>query len=270
MLQKINLSTLLVCSLTLPLIGKRHANIKKTEPVETQKISTQSANQTLRSVLSKQTKNMTFAEAQQAKEHYVKEKDNEMVIKCGQRLLAVGGDQEVMRIARLELAELFLEKKNYAEAEKYAQEYQKYYPGAGETKRADYIAIQANYLSKLTANRDQQKTRATIDLAKQFLEKHPQDKEYAQEVHRMMHDCYASLIESEIHIITTQLNTYNHTKKEMALTAAQKRFAYLKEQYLPHAPEISVASLESRLAQLTKVTDSIKNAPVVETPTATN
>lgn len=252
MIPKNSFTILLICLLTTSLVAKRHSLHKKAERAEARKKVVQQENQSLSSVLSKQTKNMAFAEAQQAKEYYVKEKESEMIIKCGQRLLAVGGDQEVMRITRLELAELFLQKQNYTEAEKYAQEYQKYYPGAKEIRRADYIAIQANYLSKLSIDRDQQKTRTTIELSKQFLEKHPRDTEYAQEVKRIMHDCYASLIQNELHIINTQLNTFNHTGKEMSLTAAQKRLAYVKEHYHPHAPEISLDTVERRYTDLAK------------------
>ncbi len=232
--------------------GIRHSAIKRSERIELRKQKVATKDQSIRAILNKQTKNMSFAEAQRAKEYYSKEHDAEMIIKCGQRLLTVGGDQEVMRITRLDLAEIFLDKKNYVEAEKYAQEYQKYYPGAHEIKKAEHIAIQANFRSKLPSDRDQEKTRTTIKLAQEFLEKHPQDKEYSQSIQQMTLDCYQTLIRNEINIINSQLRTYNYTKKRMVLTAAQKRLAYIKEQYLPHAPatEKRLHELEQRLAHL--------------------
>lgn len=247
------LSILLTIAI-FPSQAKRHSQSKKSEKIDQSK-TTQATNDTnLTAALHKQTKTMTFEEAKLAKEYYAKKNEAEMIIKCGQRLLAVGGDQEVMRITRLELAEVFLEKQNYTEAEKYAQEYQKFYPGAKETPRAEYIAIQANYLAKLNSDRDQVKTLKAITLAKDFLEKHPTEKEYSPTIKHMMRQCYKSLIRSEIHVINTHLNTYRNNKKEIVVDAAQKRLAYIKNEYLPHAPEAEkrLQEVELRLAQLTK------------------
>ncbi len=215
-------------------LAKRHSKTKKREHVEH---SAPTSNKLLREALNKQTKDMTFAQAQLAKEYYTTHRDEDMIVKCSQRLLAVGGDQETMRITRLELAEIFLTKKNYKDAEKYAQEYQKYYPGAKEITRAEYIAIEANYLSKLSSDRDQEQANRAINLAKEFLEKHPDEKEYTPKIKEMMRKCYKSLIRHEINVIHTQLNTYRNTKKEMVLTAAEKRLAHAKEKYLPSVPE---------------------------------
>lgn len=247
-----NFSYLLSLILLVPLttFPIRHSKIKKNERREMRASAIKTDDEQLREILYKQTKNMSFDDATKAKNYYLKEKVYDMAIKCGQRLLAVSGDQDVMRTTRLELAELFLDRENYAEAERYAMEYQKYYPGADEAIRAEYIAIRANYLSKLTSHRDQAKTKNTIRLAEEFLEKHPHDKLYAQSVKDMQHACYLTLIRSEINIITTHLHTFRNTRNEKVLAAAQQRVDYIKKNYLAHAPSTKkrVDELELKVA----------------------
>lgn len=246
-----------------PLCGKRHSRTKTREPLE-KYTPKKEHTLDLREILSRQTKDLTFEQAQIAREYYQKEKNDEMIAKCAERMLAIGGDQELMRTARLELATIFLDKKNYKEAEKYALEYQKYYPGAAETKKAAYIAIQANYLSKLSSDRDQEKTKTTVTLAKEFLTNYKDDTEYSSLIQTMLDDCYKSLIRAELRVIDLQLNSYNYTGNEISLNAAEKRLAFIQETLLPHASvaEKKVASLET---ELKKLRQKIAPAPVAPT-----
>ncbi len=209
---------------------------------------------------SKSIKDMSFKEALQAKAYHQKMQNSDMMIRCAQRMLAVGGDPEEMRKTRLELSELFLDKNDYKEAEKYALEYQKHYPGSTEALVAGYTAIKSNFLSKLSSDRDQTKTEATIKLSQAFLEKYPQNTEYTQSVKDMMEVCYKDLLESEVHVIKAQLNKYNITKREAVLSGAHKRIAYIKEKLLPHVQTETprILELELTLAQVTGKQEIIK------------
>ncbi len=235
------------------LVGTRHSKTKKSEPIKKYSPKKDDTSH-LGSILAKQTKDLTFEQAAQAKEYHTKEKNQEMIIKCAQRMLAVGGDQELMRTARMELADLFLQKGEYKDAEKYALEYHKYYPGADEAKKASYIAIRSNYLSKLSSDRDQEKTRTTVKLAKEFLTTYKDDTEYTKQINEMLDDCYKSLIRSELNVIETQLNNYHYTHNEASLSAAGKRLSFLKETLLPHAPatEKKISSIEKEIEKLQK------------------
>jgi outer membrane protein assembly factor BamD (BamD/ComL family) len=208
----------------------------------------------------KSIKDMNFKDAAEAKAYHEHMKNDDTVIKCAQRMLAVGGDPEKMRALRLELAELFLEKNNYTEAERYALEYQKHYPGSEEARYANYIAIKSNFSAKLTADRDQTKTEATIKLAREFLEKYPADAEYTQSIKDMMEVCYKDLITSELNVINSQLKKYQYTKNTTTLTGAPKRIAYIKEKLLPHSKgqEYQVLELELKLAQTTDKPEIVK------------
>lgn len=248
--------TLLLIAFPSFLYPKRRSRIKRAERREMQKNVVITGDQKLSAALSRQTKVMNFEEALLAKDYYMKGRDLDMAIKCGVRALAVGGngenDQEIMRKIRFELAEIYLEKQNYKEAEKYAQEYQKFYPGSAETIKAEYITVRANFLAQLPSDREQGKTHETIRLAHEFLDNHSEDSQYIDEVKAMLDQSYQTLIRSEINIIMTHLHNYNHTKVPGMLDASHKRLAYIKEKYLPHAPatEKRLLELEIQLAEL--------------------
>lgn len=201
--------------------------------------------------IKKQTKDMSFKEATIAKAYYEKEKDNDMVIKCGQRILAVGGDQEVMRRTTLQLAELFMQQGNYEKAEKYASDYQMLYPGSEETKQASFIAIKSNFLAAPSSDRDQTKTEKVIQLAQDFLEKYIDDKSYTDQVKKMLDDCYQKLIDKEICVINSYLNKYSYYKNEKTLGAAYKRLDYIKEKLSKFAKnqENKVKDIEIKLSK---------------------
>ncbi len=246
-------SAFLVCTLTLISVSseaKRHSLVRRSERIEQRKKVIVTDDETLATLLKKQTKNMTFTEAARAFEYYDK-KDAEMQIKCGQRLLAVGGDQEIVRKTRLALAELYLEKRGYKDTEKYALDYQKLYPGTPESLRAEFLAIQSNFLSKLSFDRDQQRTRTALRLAEEFLEKHPDEKEYTPQIQEIIRECYQVIVEHEAHIITTHLNTFRNTGHQPTLAGARKRLEHIKKEYLHHTPASGpfLAEIEARIEQ---------------------
>lgn len=194
----------------------------------------------------------TFEEATWAKDYYKKSGDKEMLIKCGERMLALGGDPELVRIATIELAQAGLDVGNFELAQKYSLEYQTLYPGTPESKKASYIAIKAYFLSTLSPDRDQAPTQKTIELSEKFIKTYPEDTEYTKSVKDMLDNCYNKILDSEINVINTYISRYNYNKRESALTAANKRLAHIKESILPHtAQQQRVAALETRLAQLT-------------------
>jgi outer membrane protein assembly factor BamD (BamD/ComL family) len=265
-----SLKSVLACAALITPINsleaKRHSLVRREERVEQRKKVIKTDDETLATILRKQTKDMSFSEAYRAQEYYRGTKDLEMQTKCGQRLLAVAGSkeahkdqEEIMRKTRLELAQIFLEKHNYNDAEKYAQEYQKLYPGTKEALTAEYIIIRANYLAKLDADRDQKKTRTALTLAQEFLEKHPQEKELTVLIKEMIHDCYQSLIRHEMHVITTQLHTHRNTGHVGTLQAIQKRLAHINKELLPHAPiaKKRLLELELEVAQRSQAADKV-------------
>ncbi len=229
---------------------KRHARIRKAERLEKRKKVVITDDQKLTAALSKQIKYMKFDDAVLSMNYYIKEQDLDVAIKCGQRAISVGGDQETMRQIRFTLAELFLEKRKLKQAVDSAEEYQKFYPGTAEAIKAQYIIIRANFLDQCQSDRDQKNTKSTIEHAEAFLTKHKQN-DYTESVKEMLTESYLTLIRSEINIINTQLDNYNYTKTEAFLDAATKRIAHIREKYLPHAPvaEKKILEIETIIAK---------------------
>lgn len=260
----------LLCLLpAIDLLSQRRSHKRKIERIEMRKKVVITDDQELSMAVNKQTKHMNFKEALLAKGYYAKEKDNAMVIKCAQRAIAVGGDQkndqrknqEIIQNLRFELIELFMTSRNYKEVEKYATEYQKLYPGAENTIKAEYRAIEAHFNMSLPSDREQVKTQKTIELAQEFLERHTEPEELVTSVKKMLHESYQTLIRSEINIIMTQLNAFNHTKNPANLDAAHKRLDHIKENYLAHAPASrkKLTEIELALAQAAGKTELAKD-----------
>ncbi len=245
---------ILLIALTGTILPKRHTRELKIERFERRALEAAKANTPLASALSKRTKLMTFDEATLALEYYREKKEAEMIIKCGERLLAVGGDQEIMRQARLDLAQAFLELGKYKDTEKHSLDYLKYYPGAKESKTVAYIAVKALFLSQSASYRDQQKTRDTVEQAEKFLEKYPKDKEHTTEIKAILDKSYIKLIRYEMNIIETNITMFKHANHKGALKAAQQRVGYIKEHYLKHAPHTKrrLLELEITLAKTTE------------------
>ena len=175
---------LVLIGLVSPLPAKRHSQINKVERFEKRAHAAAKAHSPLAAALGKQTKHMSYDEALLAQEYYRTAKEPDMILKTGERILALGGNQtipgvqEVMRKTRLELAELSLSNNKYEDAERHAQDYLTFYPGSDETKKASFISISAAHRSQLHSQRDQQKTLDTIERSDMFLEKYPTDTEF--------------------------------------------------------------------------------------------
>ncbi len=232
-------------------LAKRHSREHKFERFERRAQEATKDNTPLSLALNKRTKAMTFDEASLALTYYREKNETEMIIKCGERILAIGGDQEVMRQARLDLARAFLALDRHTNAIQHANDYLTYYPGAHESKDASYIATKSLFLSQCHSYRDQRKTKETIEHAEKYLEKYPHDVLHKEEIQQMLEQSYLKLIRSEMNIVEHLINMYLYANRKGALTSAHKRVAYIKEQYIKHAPhtQYKLIELEISLAQ---------------------
>lgn len=216
-------------------------------------------------IVSKQAKDMSFQEALRARDYYQEQNDTSMMIKCAQRMLAVGGDQETMRKTNLQLAQVFLDEGKFDKAQKHALDYQTLYPGTPESKLAHYINIKANFLSTLSADRDQTKTEKAIELAQNFVTKYSTDTEYKSSVNDMLEVCYRKLLTREINIINSYLSKYNYYKVNGPLIAAYNRLGYIKSKLLPYVKceaelitqvELAIAKAASETPEVLKAIQS--------------
>lgn len=189
--------------------------------------------------LKKLSKDMTFGEALVSGYYHQHKKDNEMMIKCYERALTVGGKQALMKRLTIQLAEAYIIQKDYEKAKKHANTYVTLYPGDKEARKAAFLEIQASYLDTRIADRDQQKTAETIELIDAYKKNYSNsttanlDDEYREKIDEILVNSYNKIIESEINIAETYLNRYNHFKNFSALNAAQKRIKHVKTAILP-------------------------------------
>lgn len=190
--------------------------------------------------LKKLTKDMTFGEALVCGYYYQHKNNFEMMTKCYERALAVGGKQALMKRVTIQLAEGYIQLQDYEKAKKHANTYVTLYPGDKDAKKAAYLEIEASYLSTRTSDRDQQKTRNTIELIDAYIKNYGDstkansaEDDHAAKIDEILLNSYTKLIESEINIAETYINRYNHYKNFSALNAAQKRIKHIKTVILP-------------------------------------
>lgn len=196
--------------------------------------------------LKKLTKDMTFGDALVAGFYYQHKKDYEMMLKCYERALTVGGKPSLMKRLTLELAEAYITQKDYEKSKKHANTFVTLYPGDKEAKKAAFIEIQASYLSTNSSDRDQRKTVETIELINTFKKNYPVQSDsnhpsepttsddYHIKIEEILDKCYHKILESELNITKTYVKKYNHFKNFSSLNAAQKRIKYIKNEILPH------------------------------------
>lgn len=220
-------------------------------------LNTRNVNEILELVklaLKKQTKDLNVEEAILTKAYYEHKNEIDMVIKCSERILLLASDQNILQSATLQLAQIYLDQANFDKAIKYSKDYQEFYPGTIESKKAAYIDVQAHYFSILQAGKDQQKTQKTLELAKNFLNKYKEQDDYANTIYQIIDTCYNNIFDTELSIINTYLDKYNYYKNFSSLNAANRRLAYIKNKILPYIKD------QNKEANLNKIELAMSNA----------
>lgn len=196
---------------------------------------------------------MAYDELKAEKDRLHKEERDFIAINFLREMIKKCENPDELRGLRMEYAEMLYGLSNFSEA---AEEYKLYvqlYPGSPDAAYADYRTIDSLYHETLTADRDQEKTQAVIDLAKEYAKKgqwRPAYQKYLNDVEQMTHECLYRLYEAE------KLRFYFYVNRQQC-KAALKRLKYIEEHYLKYLPEIegSVLELHYELACETKKPD---------------
>lgn len=223
-----------------------------TDTIEKTQTKTPSASYSFAHLLtSKLIKDMTFDEALYAKKEYEEQQNSKLAMRCAERMIALGTNQDEVRKVMWELAQKHLQDGELEKAQKYANDYQLLFPGGPEVKDVAYLGIKAHFLATLSADRDQAKTQQTLKLAQAYLKKYTTDTQFTQSITDIIDSCYIKLLESELQVADCYIAQYNYTHKPTTLAAAHKRVSYAKEHILPHiADEIErIQAIELKLAQ---------------------
>ncbi len=187
---------------------------------------------------------MDLGELKLAKERALKKNDKELAIKYLEKMVPQCKDVNGLKDITLELADFYFETGNLAKAGRLYGDFTQLYPGNDKVEYASYKSILCSFYGTLSADRDQSKTRDTIDLSDNFLERADVFKKYDDEVKKIRKNCYVRLMESEVGIIDFYL-------KRGSYKAVQKRLDNLREEFLPKLPNIEpqILTFEYELAQ---------------------
>lgn len=213
---------------------------------------------------SKTIKEMNFEEAFNAKVYYDKQKEDYASLQCALRMVTLGSnkDNEKEEIQKLTLyvAKRYLDDGDFEKSQKHASDYELLYPGSPEVKEASYLALKAQFLSTLEADRDQSKTKQALSLAQNFNSKYKDDNQYGNSVKDIEHACYQKIFDSEVGVAKCYLARFNYTQEQSSLNAAVKRVAFIKEKIMPNVKEQEreLLHLELALAEAKQSNDLIK------------
>lgn len=187
---------------------------------------------------------MTFDELREAKNRKLQENNVEIAIKYAEKMLPICKDMHELKDLTIELADLYFHHGDLEKAGKLYNEFTKLYPGYDKIEHAKHKAILCSFYSILNAENDQTKTKETIALTQEFLERSDIFTQYASEVENIQKQCYRRLVESDKYIVEYYLN-------RDSFNAAQTRINNMRKDYGTAMPNLEpeLLSYEIQIAQ---------------------
>src|SRR5579859_798636 len=188
-------------------------------------------------------KDLTYEQLKVTKDALLAEEDLLGVRRYIERMLVVSTDLNDLKDLRLEIADINFDLGDLEKAETYYNDYISFYPGSDLLEYATYKAILSCFYQTLESDRDQSKTRQSINLAESFL-KQESYKTYTEDVKSIQELCTARAFESE-------LNVFNFYVSQNKLKAAHQRLDYIKEHFTSKdtAVLLPILTAEATLAQ---------------------
>ncbi len=185
-------------------------------------------------------KTMTIKELGPAKTNYLKNDQKKFACSCLERMITL--DRESQQDYRKELAELYMEIKEWANAERVLKDFVSLYPNSRDTEYAYFKTYECCWSETLNHDRDQEKTRECLEVADKYLA-HEQYKEYRDKVNQIATNCYKKLLDHDMYVC----RFYIKRKKNKS---AKQRLKYMREKYLETTPcESDILVIECELAE---------------------
>ena len=122
----------------------------------------------------KKIEKLTFEEALQVYDYYKRNKKDYQLILVIERIMALSSDHAVIEPLLRQSSDLNFEWGNYEKAEESYASYAQLYPGSSDIDYIQKQQIEASFKQQSIAQRDQTKTKQTIQLAQNFLTNFPQ------------------------------------------------------------------------------------------------
>lgn len=186
---------------------------------------------------------MTYAELKEEKSKLIAKGNTEIAIKYIEKMVPLCSDLDELSDLMLEFADLLFDAGNLAKAERLYSEFSSMYPGHKKAEYASYKAIICSYWATLDHQRDQSKTKETIERAEAFLKHSSSFVTYGDQVDEILYACREKLLESEMAIFHYYLEREDYL-------AAQTRLENIEKEILPTLPakEPVIISLACELA----------------------
>lgn len=182
---------------------------------------------------------MNYEELVRARDHAWVTGQKTATLLFVEQILRICDDSQKRAIHMIELADLYFEKGDLKRAKAAYLQFALLYPGSKEiangidlVEYAQYRAVLASFYNQLDAERDQSDTHDTLALAKIFLEREALYTTYSEEVKKIVHCCYQSLAENELHVCRFYL-------KMGDIEVAKKRLEEIQSEWLEKIPELS-------------------------------
>lgn len=184
---------------------------------------------------SKAINDMNLAELRTEKNRLLGKADHESALRYIEKMIPLCTDPKELQEITLELADVLFKVQEYEKAQTMYADFVKFYPGSARLEEASFHAIESCCKQMLETDRDQTKTKETIELAQTFLAR-PLFTQYRPQVIKIAHDCNKRLWDHEEYIIT-------HYLQRGKVRGAQKHIELLEKSLLPVLPDCELRLL---------------------------
>lgn len=187
---------------------------------------------------------MTYEELKEEKKKLIAKGNHEIAIKYIEKMVPLCSDLGELSDLMIELADLLFEAGNLEKAERLYAEFASMYPGHKKAEYASYKAIICSYWGTLDHQRDQSKTKETIERAESFLKQKATFTTYTSQVDEILYACRERLLESEMAI-------FHYYMQRQDYVAAQSRLDNIEKEMIPVLPakEPVIITLACELAE---------------------
>lgn len=175
--------------------------------------------------------NMDLSDLRKRKNDLIVSGSKDLAIKCLEKMIPLCTDVQELGVLMLEYADLLFDTGDLAKAGALFEQFVLLYPGNNKVEYASYKSILCSFYALLSTDRDQTKTKQTVALAQQFLNRSSVFREYAGQVQGILTTCHEKLLESELNIVSFYI-------KRGSYNAASVRLACIEEELNSSIPNL--------------------------------
>jgi len=188
---------------------------------------------------------LNYEELKVVKNRLVSKGNLETAINHLEKMMSLCSDPNDLKDNTLELADLLFDNGELLRSQQLFERFVESYPGDRDIEYAAYKSILCSYWSIGEVDRDQTKTKGTVKLSEDFLNRSDIFTNYAKEVSEILVDCQYRLFCSEVDIFKFYLNHND-------LVSAENRLHNIEKEFLTKIPQVEphILSLFCEIAKI--------------------